>query len=116
MLWLLSRIANWMNRPYDFTDELAQLRDKQRSREHQGDDSGDEDRSPRATARLNISKAVRSAEAAYWAACDAEEKAIRPATLGAPIGLLDEVYEMALEAELLVSDHGLSWDEARKRV
>lgn len=36
--------------------------------------------------------------------------------LGAPSGLLDEAYDMTLEVELLVSNQGLSWDEARTRV
>lgn len=37
-------------------------------------------------------------------------------TLGAPTGLLDEAYDLTLEVELLMSDQGLSWAEAQKRV
>ena len=30
MLWLLHKLSEWMNRPYDFTDELERLREKQK--------------------------------------------------------------------------------------
>lgn len=116
MLWLLHKLANWMNRPYDFSQELEQLRESQRLRQESKENSDDEKPSARAEARSSIAKAVRAAEAAYWSACDAEAKAIRPSTLGAPTGLLDEAYDIALEAEPLVADKGISWDEARRQV
>jgi hypothetical protein len=116
MLWLLHKLSSWMNRPYDFTEELERLRREQRGQQELKSEHAVEKPSPRAEARSSIAKAVRAAEAAYWSACDAEGKAIRPSTLGAPTGLLDEAYDIALEAELLVADKGFSWDEARKRV
>ena len=30
MFWILHKLAEYMNRPYDFTDELERLREKHR--------------------------------------------------------------------------------------
>lgn len=30
MLWLLHKLSEWMNRPYDFTEELERLRERRR--------------------------------------------------------------------------------------
>ena len=30
MLWILQKLSEWMNRPYDFSEELERLREKQR--------------------------------------------------------------------------------------
>jgi hypothetical protein len=105
-----------MNQPYDYSEELERLRERQGVIKEQNFASDDVIPSSRDVARASISKAVKSAEAAYWEVCDAEGKAIRPSTLGAPSGFLDDAYDLALEAELLVSDEGLSWEEARQRV
>ena len=40
MLWLLHKLSEWMNRSYDFTDELERLREKQRKRIDIEDDGG----------------------------------------------------------------------------
>lgn len=68
---------------------------------------------PRAVAMRAISKALDAIYAAYWAACDAEGRAIDPADLGAPEGLLDEAHDIALTVEGLAVGRGLSWNEAR---
>ena len=52
----------------------------------------------------------------YWAACDAEGRAIDPADLDAPGGLLDEAYEAALQVESLAVERGISWAEVRELV
>ena len=75
---------------------------------------------PRATACAHaaaaIAKAVRAAHSAFWAACDAEGRAVDPDTLDAPEGLLDEAYEAALQVESLAAARGISWAEAREMV
>lgn len=68
---------------------------------------------PRDAAARAIAKAVSAVNAAYWAACDAEGRAIDPADLGAPEGLLDDAHDVALIVEGLAVDRGLSWNEAR---
>lgn len=67
----------------------------------------------RAKATAAIQKALDAAHAAYWAACDAEGRAIEPAALSAPDGLLDEAYEAALLVEGIAADRGLNWQDAR---
>jgi len=67
----------------------------------------------RNTAATSIAKAVGAAHSAYWAACDAESKAINPACLDAPEGLLNDAYEAALHVESLADERGISWPEAR---
>jgi hypothetical protein len=68
---------------------------------------------PRALAMRAISKALDAAHDAYWRACDAEGRAIDPADLGAPDGLLDDAHDIALTVEGLAVERGLSWNEAR---
>jgi hypothetical protein len=63
-----------------------------------------------------IAKSLQAADAAYWAACDAEGRAIDPAELGAPEGLLDAAFDIALTVEALAADRGISWAEARELV
>lgn len=63
-----------------------------------------------------IAEAVRQADAAYWAACDAEGQAIDPDDLGAPAGLLDDAYDAALMVEDVAADQGIPWAEARELV
>ena len=63
-----------------------------------------------------IAQAVRRADSAYWAACDAEGKAIDPDDLGAPAGLLDDAYEAALIVEDVAAHRGMTWAEARELV
>jgi len=70
----------------------------------------------RAEATAAIQKALDAAHAAYWAACDAEGRAIEPAALSAPDGLLDEAYEAALMVEGVAVERGLSWQDARDYV
>lgn len=68
---------------------------------------------PRALAMRAISEALDAIFTAYWSACDAEGRAIDPADLGAPEGLLDEAYDIALTVEGMAVGRGLSWNEAR---
>ena len=63
-----------------------------------------------------IAKALRAAHAAYWAACDAEGRAIDPATLDAPEGFLDDAHDAAELVESLAAERGISWAEARELV
>jgi len=63
-----------------------------------------------------IAEAVGTTHSAYWSACDAEGRAIDPADLGAPEGLLDEAYEAALLVEGLAAGRGISWADARELV
>lgn len=63
-----------------------------------------------------IVRAVRAAETAYWAACDAEGRAIAPNALGAPEGLLDDAYDAAVKVEEIAHARGISWLEARQFV
>lgn len=64
-------------------------------------------------AALAIRKAVDAAHGAYWAACDAEGRAIDPADLNAPEGLLDAAYEAALLVEVVAAERDLPWHDAR---
>ena len=57
---------------------------------------------------------MRAAHSAYWAACDAEGRAVDPADLDTPESLLDEAYEIALMVESLTAERGMSWAEARE--
>ena len=63
-----------------------------------------------------IAKAVRAAHSAYWAACDAEGRAIDPDALDAPEGLLDDAHDAVLQVESLAVERGISWAEARELV
>jgi len=62
-----------------------------------------------------IAKALGSAHAAYWAACDAEGRAIDPAALGATHGLLDDAFDNARSVEAFARTNGISWSDARDR-
>ena len=64
-------------------------------------------------ARQRIDRCLHLIDAAYWAACDAEGRAIDPEELGAPDSLLDESYEAALLVEGIAESRGISWAEAR---
>lgn len=70
----------------------------------------------RSQAAAAIAKAVDAAHAAYWAACDAEGRAIDPDELHAPDGLLDEAQANALIVAYLAQERDLSWTEARQLV
>lgn len=61
-----------------------------------------------------IEKAVDAIHSAYWIACDAEQRAIDPDDLGAPDGLLDDAYDVALRVEGMASRDGITWAEARE--
>lgn len=63
-----------------------------------------------------IEKAVSAAHDAYWDACDAEGRAIDPADLDAPDGLLDAAYDAALKVEDIAAADGIPWSEARQFV
>lgn len=65
-------------------------------------------------AAATIQKAVRTAHAAYWAACDAEGRAMDPADLDAPEGFLDDAHDAALQVESLAAERGVSWAKARE--
>lgn len=64
-------------------------------------------------AREAIAEAVDAIHSAYWAACDAEGRAVDPDELDAPDGLLDEAYDIALTVEGLAQEHGTTWQDAR---
>lgn len=61
-----------------------------------------------------IAKALNAIRAAYWDACDAERRAIDPDDLGAPGGLLDDAYDVALRVEGMARRDGLAWAAARE--
>lgn len=63
-----------------------------------------------------IAAAVDAIHGAYWAACDAEERALDPDDLRAPDGLLDDAYDIALTVEAIATERGISWAEARELV
>ena len=63
-----------------------------------------------------IRRAIDAAHDAYWTACDTEGRAIDPAALDAPDGLLDDAYDAALYVEAIAAERGISWTEARKFV
>ena len=63
-----------------------------------------------------IQKAIDEAVAAYWSACDTECRAIDPADLHAPKGLLEDAYDMALMVQDIATDCGMSWMDARENV
>lgn len=63
-----------------------------------------------------IAAAVDAIHRAYWAACDAEERALDPDDLRAPDGLLDDAYDIALTVEAIAAERGISWAEARELV
>ena len=72
--------------------------------------------SPRDAAMKTIAKAIDAAHNAYWTACDMEGRAIDPAALDAPDGLLDDAYDAALQVESIAAARGISWTEARQFV
>ena len=69
-----------------------------------------------AEAAAAIQQAVSAAHAAYWAACDAEGRAVDPADLEAPENFLDDAYDAALQVESLAAARGISWGDARDLV
>ena len=71
---------------------------------------------PRDKAAQAIEKALDAIHDAYWAACDTEGRAIDPAELGAPEGLLDAAFDIALTVGAIAADRGISWAEARQLV
>lgn len=70
----------------------------------------------RAAAMKAIAQTVSAAHSAYWTACDAEGRAIDPAALDAPEGLLDDAYETAVKVEVIAAERGVSWWDARALV
>jgi hypothetical protein len=68
---------------------------------------------PRGAAAQAIARALSMIDAAYWRACDAEGRAIDPASIHAPEGLLDDAYEIALQVEATAAARGMSWQDAR---
>ena len=69
--------------------------------------------SSRAAVTKVITQTIDAAHSAYWAACDAEGRAIDPAALGAPDSLLDDAHEAALLVQSIAAERGISWTEAR---
>lgn len=53
---------------------------------------------------------------AFFAACDAEGRAIDPVDLDTPKGILDAAYDTALQVEDIADARGISWHEARQFV
>lgn len=70
----------------------------------------------RTKAAAAIAKAVDAMHSAYWTACDAEGRALDPADLDAPDGLLDVAHDAALQVEAIAAARGISWTEARQFV
>ena len=70
----------------------------------------------REQAAAAIAKAVDDAINAYWSGCDDERRAIDPADLDAPDGLLDDAYDSALKVQGIAESRGISWAEARNLV
>jgi len=70
----------------------------------------------RTKAAVAIAKALDAMHRAFWSACDGEGRAIDPADLGAPDGLLDEAFEAAERVQAIAAERGLSWSEARDLV
>lgn len=70
----------------------------------------------RTKAAAAIRKAIDAAHGAYWTACDTEGRALDPADLDAPDGLLDAAYDAALQVEGIAAARGISWTEARQFV
>ena len=70
----------------------------------------------RAEAAAAIAAALDAAHSAYWTACDTEGRALDPADLDAPDGLLDDAFDAALQVEAVAQERGLSWSEARQFV
>jgi hypothetical protein len=60
-----------------------------------------------------IAAAIYTAQEVFWRACDAEGRAIDPADLDAPAGLLDAPHELALQVETLAIERDISWVKAR---
>jgi len=72
--------------------------------------------SPRRKAAAAIAKALDAVHSAYWTACDAEGRAIDPADLDAPDGLLNDAFDAALRVQAIAAERGLSWHAAREFV
>ena len=72
--------------------------------------------SARDTAMKAIARAMSTVSTAYWAACDAEGRAIDPDDLDASEGILDAAYDAALQVEDIAEARGISWHEARQFV
>lgn len=70
----------------------------------------------RTTATQAMAAAVDFMHSAYWGACDVEGRAIEPGTLGAPEGVLEGAYALALDVESVAAERGISWHEAREMV
>ena len=60
-----------------------------------------------------IAAALDAIDRAYWQACDSAGRAVDPADLGAPDGLLDDAHDAALKVEGVMQSRGISWPEAR---
>ena len=67
-------------------------------------------------AAQTIAEALAAIHNAYWAACDAEARAIDPVDLDAPEGILDAAFDAALQVEAIAGARGISWHEAREFV
>lgn len=97
--------------------EIARLRAEVRVlREQLGTDQAKRPamRITRNQAAAAIAVAVGAAHSAYWHACDTEGRALDPADLDAPKGLLDDAYEASLQVESLAAAQRISWPEARE--
>jgi hypothetical protein len=61
-----------------------------------------------------IAKAIDTAHAAYWAACDTQGRAINPITLKVRERFLDEAFKKALMIEDTAQNLDITWYDARK--
>ena len=50
---------------------------------------------------------------AYWIVCAHQGRAVEPAEIDAPDGVLDEAFAAAQRIEAIARERGLSWSEAR---
>lgn len=59
-----------------------------------------------------IAVSIDAIHAAYWTACERDGKAVDPAEIGVPEGLLDDVFKNAQLVEDVVKQRDMSWAEA----
>ena len=64
-------------------------------------------------ARAAIAEGEAAIVNAYWIVCDHQGRAVDPAEIDAPDGVLDEAFAAAQRIEAIARERGLSWSEAR---
>ena len=64
-------------------------------------------------ARAAIAEGEAAIVNAYWIVCAHQGRAVEPAEIDAPDGVLDEAFAAAQRIEAIARERGLSWSEAR---